>query len=594
MPGQLPFEINASAYTLKYNNQSSAKVILDEITAYEIPIYQRPYSWTKEQINKFISDLIFSYRDNTGEIVKEPMFIGTMQLSAILNGKHEVIDGQQRLTTLLILIKVLKERAPISQLAAITINWLSTRVNNGLQQQYLDELIQTDLHAKEETLNPYIYNGYLIKELIDEAFIDNGDGPVIVDLNDFINHLLSNIYFVVIETRAGLSKTLQIFNAINTAGLDLNGSDIFKLRMYEYLTTRQGYGENAFEDISRLYEKIDQLNDRFNNKIASMNEILGIYQSILIATNNLPVTLNDYNTDTFFERLFDTIFNINQWEHFRNNVNQIKLCLEDIDKIIDARFEWQARHKETAEDLCAINLIWWSRYSRHWRVILIFMYKFKKDEQCHQNMFLLTRQLCKLYCLYSVRYSKGINEIHRFSYTLIKAILEKSFVEIIGLVNDKIGNLEHYNRRELEKILNGDIVQNAKMKNIICRMSAMLSENYTSSNKDDISEIYHKLFEDAVDIEHIQSYLDYEHAKRDLIIKEWNLDLNALGNLVVLEQRINRSIKNHPYDDKIKAYAKSNYESIRQILQEYPSWDLLCCQNRKKKEINKLVNYVFN
>jgi hypothetical protein len=54
----------------------------------------------------------------------------------------------------------------------------------------------------------------------------------------------------VIETRAGLSKTLQIFKAINTAGLDLDNTDVFKIRLYEYLSETTENSDDMFESVS--------------------------------------------------------------------------------------------------------------------------------------------------------------------------------------------------------------------------------------------------------------------------------------------------------------------------------------------------------
>lgn len=67
--------------TLKYNNQEGKATILDNGTKFVIPIYQRPYSWTDEQLRKFISDIFTSFWGNDGISNEEPMFIGTMQLS---------------------------------------------------------------------------------------------------------------------------------------------------------------------------------------------------------------------------------------------------------------------------------------------------------------------------------------------------------------------------------------------------------------------------------------------------------------------------------------------------------------------------------
>ena len=289
------FSINAKTCTLKHNSQENGYSILNNSIKYVIPIYQRPYSWSEEQIGKLIADIFRSFYGYDKVTESEPMFIGTMQLSAkefITKNTNEqfIIDGQQRLTTFLVLFKLLKTKYPEqSELKNINLNWLETRVNNGEQNNYLLEFIKSDLkNITEQTHNPYFKNSLIIEELLDGEFFDDEGEKIDFALDNFIQHILSNIYFVVIETRAGLSKTLQIFDAINTTGLDLNGGDTFKIRMYEYLTDKKGYGEKAFDEISNLYAKIDRENKTSNLNI-NITEILGIYQYILISKYNLPL-----------------------------------------------------------------------------------------------------------------------------------------------------------------------------------------------------------------------------------------------------------------------------------------------------------------
>jgi uncharacterized protein with ParB-like and HNH nuclease domain len=384
MKTEKTFSICAKTCTLKYNKQEgNASILGDEKAKYIIPIYQRAYSWSEEQLRRFISDIFISYWGNDRESPEEPMFIGTMQLSSKTNNnEQDVIDGQQRLTTFLIFLKILQLKFQSNEeLKSLQFDWLTTRVNNGTQQEYLEKVIGSDELSKEEELNPYMKNAFLINELIDEHIKEEEDNNNNFDIDKFIRHVFSNIYFVVIETRAGLSKTLQIFNAINTAGLDLNGGDIFKIRMYEYLKEKKGQGENVFDEICNLYGNIERFNLKIGHQFTNINFILSIYQYILIAKYDLPVALYYYATDTFFERLFDTIFNINQWEHFKNNLENVELSIKDIKQIIDVRYEWEKHWKnktnQTAEDICSIHLIWWSRYSRYWILTFVFLLDLK-------------------------------------------------------------------------------------------------------------------------------------------------------------------------------------------------------------------------
>jgi uncharacterized protein with ParB-like and HNH nuclease domain len=114
MNNEKTFSVTAKTCTLKYNSQKNGETIFGDNLKYIIPIYQRLYSWTDEQIRKFLSDIFLGYWGSDGNIIKEPMFIGTMQLAEkdVERKEQQVIDGQQRLTTFLLLLKVLKMEFP--------------------------------------------------------------------------------------------------------------------------------------------------------------------------------------------------------------------------------------------------------------------------------------------------------------------------------------------------------------------------------------------------------------------------------------------------------------------------------------------------
>lgn len=74
---------------------------------YQIPIYQRPYQWTEENCEKLLDDLFFNYEDDK----KSDYFCGSLVLIAISEDSkvktYDVVDGQQRLSTFILLAKVL-------------------------------------------------------------------------------------------------------------------------------------------------------------------------------------------------------------------------------------------------------------------------------------------------------------------------------------------------------------------------------------------------------------------------------------------------------------------------------------------------------
>ncbi|GAA9986707.1 hypothetical protein VN1000_06940 [Helicobacter pylori] len=81
--------------------------ILKDKLYYQIPIYQRPYQWTEENCEKLLDDLFFNYEDDR----ESDYFCGSLVLIAISEGSkaktYDVVDGQQRLSTFILLAKVL-------------------------------------------------------------------------------------------------------------------------------------------------------------------------------------------------------------------------------------------------------------------------------------------------------------------------------------------------------------------------------------------------------------------------------------------------------------------------------------------------------
>lgn len=161
------FSIKAKTCTLRYNSQEERSTIIKSTVKYIIPIYQRPYSWTAVEIDKLISDIFSSYWGNEKDknIIEEPMFIGTMQLSVKnKDNEQEIIDGQQRLTTLFLLLKALKLKYPdCDEFAELKFDLLKTEVNSGEQQKYLKQTFELDTTEINDLQNTYRNNLRIIK-----------------------------------------------------------------------------------------------------------------------------------------------------------------------------------------------------------------------------------------------------------------------------------------------------------------------------------------------------------------------------------------------------------------------------------------------
>jgi hypothetical protein len=196
-----------------------------------------------------------------------------------------------------------------------------------------------------------------------------------------------------------------------------------------------------------------------------------------------------------------------------------------------------------------------------------------------------------------VRFQKAINEIHSWTYELIKDIINNNLTgeELLSKIKDKIGNEGTHNTGDydLNWFISENLTDNTKSKYLVCLLSAMLEENYTTPCNKEIDELESFFWKTEIDIEHIQSYHDEDENKREKIWNEWGNELNSIGNLMILERNKNRSIRNKQYNDKIKCYSDSKFSIVKKQVECYPEWTLEKCQERKKAETKKLLNYLF-
>ncbi len=103
-----PFKTHKGVFMAKIESKDShLRDILKDELYYQIPIYQRPYQWTEENCEKLLDDLFFNYEDDR----ESDYFCGSLVLIAISEDSkaktYDVVDGQQCLSTFILLAKVL-------------------------------------------------------------------------------------------------------------------------------------------------------------------------------------------------------------------------------------------------------------------------------------------------------------------------------------------------------------------------------------------------------------------------------------------------------------------------------------------------------
>lgn len=228
------------------NKISGAEFKLSDIFSkrfeFEIPPYQRPYSWTTEEAGQLFDDLFDFHTTQLDSQNSEPYFLGSIVLVKNETEPYaEVIDGQQRLTTLTILLAVIVDKliSPRADGFAKYINEPGDEVEDRepkprltlrkRDSDFFKEFIQTrgkiqQLIAKDPASHNAVQVNIICNaKLFNEKLQDLGENAVFTFGRFIINHC----YLVAVSTHS-MRSAYRIFSVLNSRGLDLLPTDILK------------------------------------------------------------------------------------------------------------------------------------------------------------------------------------------------------------------------------------------------------------------------------------------------------------------------------------------------------------------------------
>ena len=251
--------------------QASERALSDIFNAkfnFRIPDYQRPYSWGKEQAAELLSDI----QDAADRNPEEPYFLGSIVLvKGSDSPEADVIDGQQRLTTLTILFAMLRELA-VDEGLSRSLQSLIVELGNialGLEPQPRLTIRSRDNELFEKLIQESGTRAEIVS-LDEEMLATDAQRSVLENARYFlaeltkldehqrlhlVRHLLTKTFLVVVST-ADLSSAHRIFSVMNARGLDLTPADLFKAEIIGKIDSgaRDSYAkkwEDAEEQLGR-------------------------------------------------------------------------------------------------------------------------------------------------------------------------------------------------------------------------------------------------------------------------------------------------------------------------------------------------------
>lgn len=181
---------------------------------YIIPLYQRNYAWEETEIGQLLRDIL----DSSG---KSNYYLGSLVVSERCNGKFEVIDGQQRFTTLCILLAVLKNEFKPCLVDKCLINTISTLnlyfESRPSSSECLKNLFSSGL--THECAEPSMKTAYLIIK----SFLSADEN----DFDDFIASLVQTVKLLRVDVPKGTDLN-HYFEVMNNRGEQLEKHEILK------------------------------------------------------------------------------------------------------------------------------------------------------------------------------------------------------------------------------------------------------------------------------------------------------------------------------------------------------------------------------
>ena len=241
------------------------KKILSDDYCFAIPPYQRPYAWEISQAGELLTDLYDAMNGQEGP--RSVYFLGSIVLVKE-PGKPEarIVDGQQRLTTLTILLSVIRDLTSDSDQKNLIGTYIKQKAN---PLEELPERLRLQLrHADQFSFARWIQTEGATLELPLSEGLEGSKARIVENAKHFhaelsklkpsdrdslIKYILNNCYLVVVRVPSD-SAARRIFTVLNARGLDLIATDILKANL---LDRARQQAQHLETELSNRWEEIE-------------------------------------------------------------------------------------------------------------------------------------------------------------------------------------------------------------------------------------------------------------------------------------------------------------------------------------------------
>lgn len=512
--------------TFRPENQNISAIFnCDQI--YRIPNYQRQYSWTNEQLEVLWDDLYEEYKNQNNKCY----FLGSIVV--VKTGDYlDIIDGQQRITTLMIMMDVLRKTFPEINKDSEEINFVDLK---KIDDSILHSGRITKLQLQSDPNYDAIFNSKIIKRKNYENLTPptkkemNTDNPEykylntayffyekfkelsLKDLEKFVDYIFfkTNIIKIICTDE---SFAIKLFQVLNDRGQDLSNSDLVKAEIFGKYKTEDIDGKNSF-------------NVQWNNIIKMAND-------------------NDFRMDDF----------IVYYEYFKLRSNpkkqlldEIKVIIKDrepsdvIEEMTDFSKSLEKVLKSTDPVIYSLKYIPWKSY-----VMAALASAYYID---YPDMDSLLKTMQRFFYISFI--SGGtLNTIKQTSFKLIEDITNK---DSIDKIEKDLNSLIHSKKmvKKVYEALNSEVYNEKFLKPLLLSIDYKIRENKnTTFYKIDKELHMDHILPRAYRKEHDWDYIENK--------EEADSYLNTLGNMALLHFSKNEECENYGFETKMRIYQGKN------------------------------------
>lgn len=518
---------------------------------YIVPAFQRPYSWGYDQCYQLYTDLIKAFESN------EDYFIGNIIISKSDSDKEEleIIDGQQRLITILLLFKVLHTFQPELKVLKQILkqeDWEGVegkaRIKSEIFEEndgdYINDIIEYSTDKLSARLEECLDKNNKIDErkakhkfelntlyfLFWLKYYENKNK----NIKEFISFLLKKVYLLPIELTGKTkeeanSKALVIFETINNRGMNLEDADIFKAKLYQR-------AKNVNEEKIFIDSWVD-LKNSCNKLGVTIDDVFRYYSHIIRGKEG--ITSSEINLREFFTR---TTYSPLDQKKYKDILDELFKIVEILEFINDERVSRSKTSKW-------IQLI--DAYTNQYPKYAIITYLYCNELEANDNF------ISFLISLVRYVYYQGSTTTVKFEiYNMIKQLST-------GVTIDSY-----------KKDIDTSFFDNTgRLKFGFCLLAFYLDADIALS---------------AYNIDRVVTYRDVDGLPSDWDNVNKDLIVDQIGNLVVLDI----PKKNLLFTKKKEYYIKSKLNEVKMIFSDGFTYEFFRERDRQLK--NKLVEFFRN